>query len=61
MARNTKVEKILEAWWKQDHCEPAKLAESEAELNRLLDEIVAQSGGLCNRDQVLDHLFPRYK
>ena len=60
MARNPKIEKILEAWWELDHCEPAKRSEAEAELNQLLDSIVAESNGQCNRDQVLNHLFSRF-
>lgn len=61
MARNPKIEKILEAWWNYDHCEPAKRSESEIALNQLLDAVVVASQGQCTRDQVLDHLFSSYK
>lgn len=61
MARNPKTETILEAWWELDHCEAAGRAESEVALNQLLDVIVLESQGQCNRDQILDHLFSSYK
>jgi len=33
MARNPKIEKILEAWWELDHCEPPRRAKAETNLN----------------------------
>jgi hypothetical protein len=61
MPNSPKLEKIFEAWWELEHCLPAKRAEFESELNRLVDDIVSQSDQRLNREQILDHLFSPYK
>ena len=61
MPNSPKVEKIFEAWWELEHCPPAHRGQAEAELNRLVDAIVAESQNQCNREQILDHLFCPYK
>jgi hypothetical protein len=61
MPNSPKLERIFEAWWEVEHCPSAKRAEFESELNRLVDEIVLQSGQRLNREQILDHLFSPYK
>ena len=61
MPNSPKTEKIFGTQWDFEHCEPAKRKETEAELHRLVDEIVSQSDGQLNREQILDHLFSPYK
>ena len=61
MPDSPKAARIFEAWWELEHCLPAERAQAEAELNRLVDAIVAESQNQCNREQILDHLFSPYK
>lgn len=61
MGRNPEIEKILEAWWQLEHCAPPERHAAEGALNQLLDAKVSQSDGLCNREQILDALYPHYK
>ena len=61
MGRNAEIDGIIEAWWKLDHCLPPEKAQSLSALNQLLDATVAKSQGRCNRDQILDWLWPRYR
>jgi hypothetical protein len=61
MARNPRIEAILQAWFERDHCHPQRRAEANRALNDLLDVIVGESQGMLNRDQILDSLFSQYK
>ena len=61
MGRNAEIEKIIEAWWKLDHCAPPERAKSESDLNQLLDAAVAKSERLYTRHQIRDALWNHYK
>jgi len=58
MARNPKIEAILEAWWEWEHNEPPARQQAEAKLNRLLDGVIGDSP--YTREQVLDTLWSQY-
>jgi hypothetical protein len=59
VARNQKVEELLEAWWQAEHCPPNDRAERLEHLYSLIDSAIA--GQPITRDAVLDRFYGQYK
>jgi hypothetical protein len=61
MSRNPEIERILEAWYAWDHALPGESTKRRQSLNVLLDVLVARGENQYTREQILDHLWDRYK
>jgi hypothetical protein len=61
MGRNAEIEKIIEAWYESNNCSPTDRARQKLIFDRLVDAAVSKANGLCNRQQLLNSLWPRYQ
>ncbi len=59
MARNKKIETVLEAWWARDYAEVSERGEAQRRLDQLLDEVIGTQP--FTRDDLLDHLWGEYR
>jgi hypothetical protein len=50
MPRIPEIEKILDAWWSSEHCLPSERAESQKQLDELLDAVIIRGVGAFTRD-----------
>lgn len=61
MARVPEIEKILEAWYEEEHCPPSEGAEMAERVRALLDAVAAESQNVYTPDQVRKCLWSRYQ
>jgi hypothetical protein len=59
VARNPKIEAILEAWYELENCAPPDKSAAHFQLNTLLDSAIGETQ--FSRGQILDHLFSQFK
>ena len=54
------LERLLNALWQRDTCEPKDLARCKATVERLIEDACKRSPGL-SREQFMDAIFVRYQ
>ena len=58
MPRNKKIEDILEAWYRLDHCPHSERAKAKTALDSLLDAAIGNQA--FTRHEILDSLHGHY-
>ncbi|MBI4657603.1 MAG: hypothetical protein HY735_01930 [Verrucomicrobia bacterium] len=54
------LERLLNALWERDTCEPTELARWKATVERLIEDARSKAPG-ASREQFMDAVLPRYE